>query len=552
MKRLPPTQNDATRVGCLMIPGKAGRALRRVAMLFTVFATTACAGRRHVPAPTGGHQPEPVAPLMMPVAQVSTPPLARAVLQHVADSAVNAPAWSNARWGILMIDAATGDTLYAHDADKLFMPASNQKLLTGAIALQVLGPDYRWKTPVMVRGTKVGKVLRGDLLVAGSGDPTVSDSMRSGNAYSAFDPIVDALKSRGITRITGDVMAVGDAFSGITTGYGWEIDDLDEPYGAAIDELLFNEGFVSVTVYGGKTAGAATTVLRRPTMSYPAVANTVVTRGPTDQGPRVRATYDSVAATLVITGSIAIGDSVQVTASYRHPNDAYRAALRERLVASGIRVDGRSTGHGSGKASGKPAGAALPVDTIVTLVSLPLSAAVDRMFKPSQNQIAEMLFRTSGLVASGDGSADSARAVATRTLRSWGVAAEAVAYRDGSGMSRHDYVTPTAIVKVLDTMHRSPWGPVYRKALPLAGVDGSIQNRMKSTPAAGNANAKTGTVDKVRTLSGYVTSADNRLILFSILCNNFTSTNRDVERVQDMLVVLLAGLRIDDGSLRGR
>jgi D-alanyl-D-alanine carboxypeptidase/D-alanyl-D-alanine-endopeptidase (penicillin-binding protein 4) len=516
-----------------------------MAVVLCASTMVACAGRRQVPAPTGGHQPEPVAPVMMPAAQVSAPPLARAVLQHVADSAIAAPAWRNARWGILMVDAASGDTLYSHDADKLFMPASNQKLLTGAIALQVLGPDYQWKTPVLVRGTQAGTVLRGDLLVAGSGDPTVSDSLRNGNAFSAFDPVVDALKARGITRITGDIVAVGDAFPGISTGFGWEVDDLDEPYGAAVDELLFNEGFVSVTVYGGRKAGASTSVVRRPTLQYPAVINSVVTREPTQPGPRVRMVYDSVAAAIVLTGSIAVGDSTRITASYRHPNDAYRAALRERLVASGIRVDGKTTPTLASKL-------AAATDTLTTLVSLPLRTALERMQKPSQNQIAELLFRTSGLVASGDGSADSARAVAARTLGMWGVANEAVAYRDGSGMSRHDYVTPRAIVQVLDVMHRSSWGPVYRSALPLAGVDGTIQNRMKNTPAAGNANAKTGTVDKARSLSGYVTSADGRVILFSLLCNNFTATNRDVEQVQDKLVVLLASLRFDDGSLRGR
>ena len=137
-----------------------------------------------------------------------------------------------------------------------------------------------------------------------------------------------------------------------------------------------------------------------------------------------------------------------------------------------------------------------------------------------------------------------------RTLALWGVTPEHLAYRDGSGLSRHDYVSPRAIVRVLDAMHRAPWAVTYREALPLAGVDGTMANRMKDTPAAGNAYAKTGTVDKARSLSGYVTSADGHQILFAMLANNFTVPNREVERVQDLLVSTLAGLRIGDSGRR--
>jgi len=186
------------------------------------------------------------------------------------------------------------------------------------------------------------------------------------------------------------------------------------------------------------------------------------------------------------------------------------------------------------------------MDTLVVLESPPLRDVLPRMQKPSQNQIAEMLFRTAGRVGSNDGSADSARAVGARTLALFGVTNADVAYRDGSGLSRHDYVTPRAIVRVLDAMRRSPWFSIYRDALPLAGVDGTIASRMRGTAAANNAHAKTGTVDKARSLSGYVTTADGHLVLFSMLCNNFTVPNREVERVQDLLVSTLASLRIAD------
>jgi len=491
---------------------------------------------------------------MMPVATVAAAPSARAIVTHLADSAISAPMWRNARWGVLIVDATSGDTLYAHDADRLFMPASNQKLLTGAVALQVLGPEYRWQTPVLLRGRQRGGEFRGDVVVIGSGDPSVSDTLSGGSALSAFDPVVQALRARGITRVTGHVVADGDAFPGVSTGFGWEIDDLDTPSGAAVDELQFNEGLLRVTVRAGARVGAPVQVRTSPTREYPRVAIEARTRAATDTGRRLDVVYDSVGGVLHVVGTLALGDSARLTTSYRHPGDAYRAAMCEALAAQRISVAGSvrscwATVRGPVASVASRMGAATHAaptgDTLVVLQSPPLREVLPRMQKPSQNQVAELLFRTAGRVATGDGSPDSARAVAARTMAAWGVTPEHLAYRDGSGLSRHDYVSPRAIVQVLDAMYRSPWAALYRQSLPLAGVDGTIAGRMRNTPAAGNANAKTGTLDKARSLSGYVTSADGRVLLFAMLANNFTVPTREVERVQDLLVSTLAGVAVN-------
>lgn len=492
-------------------------------------------------------RPEPSAPIMMP-ATVVPPPTTQGILQGIVDSVLAAPMWRNARWGLLIVDAERGDTILSNDADKLFMPASNEKLLTGAIALQTLGPDHRWRTPVLLHGRQRGAVWQGDLLVSGSGDPGVSDSLSGGAAMHAFTPVREALAARGITRISGRVRAVGDAFPGSTTGFGWAYDDFDAAYSAAVDELMFNEGVLVLKARAATRVGAAITVTSAPTRSYPRLLVQATTRdsaAPTYGGmrpPRLEAVYDSIGDRVVVHGTLALGDSASITLSYRHPNDAYVAALTQSLEDGGIDVAGRVVAKSD--TLGRTA------DTVMVLQSMPLSDVLRRMQKPSQNQIAELLFRTSGLRASGDGSADSARAVGARTLAGWGITTADASYRDGSGLSRHDYVTPRAIVTVLDAMRRSPWFATYRDALPIAGVDGTIGNRMKGTPAAGNARAKTGTVDKARSLSGYVTTADGRLILFSMLSNNFTVPTREVERVQDLLVTTLAGRTL--GALAAR
>ena len=518
---------------------KTGRARAALCLL----AGTACA-RQGTQANIGPHRPEPVAPLMMPVTEVPTPSV-RQILQHTVDSVLAAPMWRNARLGMLLVDAASGDTLVQHDADRLFMPASNQKLLTGALAVQLLGPDFRWRTPVLLHGVQRGRTFHGNVYVQGGGDPSISDFLRGGRAASAFDGALAALEARGIRRIAGHVLPLGDAMPGWTTGYGWAYDDFDAAYSAAIDELMFNEGELYVRVKSGKTVGARVQVSTAPTLTYPAVVVEAVTRSrdlpPGAPRPaRLEASYDSIGHTLVVRGTLAEGDSASLTIAYRHPADAFMAAMRESLQARRIVVQHRrlSVRDTAGK----------PLDTLAVIESPPFADVLTRMEKPSQNQMAELFFRTVGLVHTGSGSADSAQAIGARTLASWGIGAADAAYRDGSGLSRHDYVTPRAIVKVLDIMRRSPHFELFRNALPIAGVDGTIRSRMRGTPAQGNARAKTGTLDKARALSGYVTTANGRLVLFSLLANNFTVPTREVERVQDMLVSLLAGSTLPDGT----
>ena len=217
------------------------------------------------------------------------------------------------------------------------------------------------------------------------------------------------------------------------------------------------------------------------------------------------------------------------TAAQPDDRATYLAAVTEDLRLAGIRV-----------ASGVvPASATR--DTIAVLTSLPLRQVLIAMQKPSQNQIAEMLFRTLGLEKTGVGTPDSARAVVERQLAAWGVRSDARAVRDGSGLSRHDYLTPRAIVQVLDTMRHGPDAGSFADALPIAGLDGTLANRMKHIPV-GRVRAKTGTIDKARSLSGYITAADGEQLIFSIIANNFTVPNREVDRVAEAIVERLVNM----------
>jgi serine-type D-Ala-D-Ala carboxypeptidase/endopeptidase (penicillin-binding protein 4) len=484
-----------------------------------------------------GCRPAPLAPMAGPSGTLSFG--SNAALRAFVDSLTNAPEFSNAHWGILIVDPEAHDTLYARNAGKLFMPASNMKILTSSTALTQLGPDYRYRTMFAARGPVADGTLTGDLLVVGRGDPSVSDHMLH-DAMIPLRGVADSLAARGIHHITGRILPAGDAFPGDVFGYGWTYADFESSYSAPIDELLFNEGFSEIHVRGGNQPGDPVQVETRPARTFPKVRVLATTgRGSVPDGVARRrrgnglvARKDSSTWDIVLSGEIAPRDTAVVEVTHHDPDHAYVAAVCEALRDKGIVIDDAATDTTA------------HVDTLVTLSSPPLSEILKALMKPSQNQIAEMLFRTVALEKYGSGRTDSASAVIRAQIGAWGAAANESVVRDGSGLSRYDYISPRTVVRIFDAMRKSPNFGVYYDALPIAGVDGTIRNRMKGTPAENNLHAKTGSVALARSLSGYVTTADHHVLIFSFLSNNWTTPTSAVERVQDAIGARLAGMRL--------
>jgi len=460
-----------------------------------------------------------------------------ATLRALIDSMVDAPAFANAHWGILIVDPERGDTLYSRNAGKLFMPASNMKILTSSVATAQLGMDYRYRTTFAARGAVNSGTLSGDLVVIGRGDPSVSDHML-GDAMIPIRAIADSISQRGIRHIAGRVVAAGNAFPDASLGFGWSYDDFEDSYSAPTDELLFNEGFSEIHMKGGARPGDPVQAVVGPAKSFPLV-HVSATTGPDlksdSAGHRensLRAKKDSSTWEITVSGQIAPGDTATIEVTHHDADVAYLAAVREALRDRGITIDDA------------PSDTTARLDTLAILTSPPLSEILKALMKPSQNQIAEMLFRTVALNATGIGRSDTASAVVARQIAKWGVAPNEAVIRDGSGLARYDYVSPRTIVRILDAMHRLPTFKPYYDALPIAGVDGTIRNRMKGTAAQGNVHAKTGTLAMARSLSGYVTTADQRMLIFSLLCNNWTTPVQDVERVQDIIATRLATMSV--------
>ena len=410
------------------------------------------------------------------------PGSSQAELRHTIDSLTAQAEFRNANWGVLIVNPRTGDTLYSRNAGKLFMPASNMKIITSAVALTLLGPDYTYKTTFLADGPVHDSLLDGNLLVIGRGDPTISDNMR-GLATTVMDTLADSVRAHGIRQVTGSLARVGNAFPDSIHGYGWEWDDLGEYYGAGVDELIFNEGM-------------APTTLRPP----PDTVRDSLYSGPA-----------------------------------KDPATGYLNAFNDALVRKQITVEAGVLD------SILPT--PIKMDTLFTFVSLPMRNILPALMKPSQNQIAEILLKTIGLERGGVGTADSARKIVSEQLLLWGVQPDGFVIRDGSGLSRHDLASPETLVRVLDRIQQDTAFAVFYNAMPIAGVDGTLKDRMKGTPAEGNVHAKTGSIAESRALSGYVTSADGERLIFSILSNNWTTPGSAITGVADQIAAALAAYR---------
>ena len=219
----------------------------------------------------------------------------------------------------------------------------------------------------------------------------------------------------------------------------------------------------------------------------------------------------------------------------KDPAKAYLDALKDAFVRKGIPVDAGV------KDSILPT--PIKMDTLFVFTSLPLRDIIPALMKKSQNQIAEIMLRTIGLERAGIGTADTARKIVGQQLLAWGVQPDGFVIRDGSGLSDYDLLTPETIVRVLDRIQRDTAFASYYNAMPIAGVDGTLDKRMKGTPAEGNVRAKTGTTSKARNLSGYVTTADGERLIFSVLANNTTTPGSMVTNVADQIGAALAVYR---------
>ncbi len=476
--------------------------------------------------PAGSVQVEPV-PEQHSVPSQVLEPLDR--LRAEFDDILADPAFANAHWGVMVQSVETGEVLYRHNGRKLFMPASNVKLVTGAVALTRLGADFRFRTQVAACGT-VGGAVDGDLMIVGGGDPSISGRFSDGDPAGVFRAWADTLKAHGISRISGNVVGDDDLFDDTHVGPGWAWDNLGSAYSAEIGALLLNEGAIRLRVSPGESPGRPANVVVEPKTDYIELQNMAITTADST-GVGVWAARRPLSTEVELGGRIWTGtNSVSRNVPPHDPTMYFVTVLKETLEAEGIEVSGEPVDRDDYDTS-----CASP-SVIFVHESPTLEEILVPFLKESQNQIGEMLLRYVGAAATDTGSVRTGRRVAEGTLTGWGIPDDSYVYFDGSGLSRYNYLAPEAIVRLLRAMALRPEFDVFYNALSVAGVDGTLRGRMRGTAGENNVRAKTGSVSNARTLSGYVTTVDDELLTFSILTNNFDTPTRPVEWVQDLLV----------------
>ncbi len=468
---------------------------------------------------------------------------------------------AGATWGAKVISLDTGKTLFATNATRLLVPASCTKLFTCALALDRLGADHRLATSLRIRqAPRPDGILPGDLRVVGGGDPTFTTRLHGGRWESALTPLVSALKEAGIKRIAGDLVCDTSAFRGPPYGSGWEWDALSTKYGPVVSALTFNDNVVHLTAGPAAKAGQPVRLILSPAFALAtnlADGTSLVTL--TNSALTVAAPHEVAlrferlpgSGKIEVAGEFPVGgERTREEVSVPSPARYFGCALREALAQTGITVAGNVRVAETATADGDNSWhelAAIPSPAVVELVRETL--------KPSQNLYAQLLLLATGAETERhprDYERARPRAITTEEaglraledfLKTAGIAKGEVLLQEGSGMARANVVTANALVQLLTHMKSHRWSKAWLDALPVGGVDGTLKARFTTAPTKGNVHAKTGTLDGVSALAGYVTTAAGEHLAFALLVNNYAATGSSVARnEEDALVGVLAEL----------
>jgi serine-type D-Ala-D-Ala carboxypeptidase/endopeptidase (penicillin-binding protein 4) len=427
--------------------------------------------------------------------------------------------------GMQVRDGATGAVIYAHNADQRVIPASNEKLMTSAAALEVLGTGYRFHTVVLYSGTKSGSTVTGNLYLRGQGDPTMT--------YAQFDALAAGVASKGIKKVTGSLVADDSWFDHVPLGLDWSWQD--EPFfdNAPISALTvaadanYDTGALSIADTPGTAAGKAGVLSVSPANSAVTIVNNTVT-GKQGSADTVTATRAHGSSTITVSGSTPLKPTAAHTSlvALQNPTTVAIGVFRDALKRHGVTVTG-STTTGTTPSTG--------TTVVWDHGSITLAQLLPSFLKLSNNGHAELLTKAMGRAKTpgSAGSWSTGLAASTAALKALGVDTSKITMGDGSGLSRRDWLTTSQIATLLTAAQARPWFATWYAALPIAGdpdpmIGGTLRSRMVGTPAAENLHGKTGTLTGVNSLSGYVKDKSGRTLVFSSISNSATASVADI------------------------
>lgn len=440
----------------------------------------------------------------------------------------------HAQWSVIVKSLRSGDTLYSLNSNRLQVPASNQKLITSAVAAERLGWEYRYTTRIYATAAmSADGTIDGDLVVTSNGDPTINP--RHPERWTVLDEWARQLAARGVRLIAGQLIGDDNAFAEPGWAPGWSWDDIALGHGAPVSALQYNENQVELLIGPGQEAGARAIISSSPAGSGLTIDHGVTTA---PAGAETKVTFERIPGSKILSvrGQIAIGTAaLHQDVAVPNPTQMYLNALREALARNGLFVGGLAVDIDDLRLA--------PDMTKATLLledrSPPLSEIIDVTLKWSRNVYAETLLMS--MAPAGQPATTDAALIALReTMESWHVPAESYLARDGSGLSRYDYLSSDALLALLTHVWSEPTlAETFKSTLPVAGVSGLLANRMKETPAQGRVFAKTGSMSQVRSLSGYALTLADEPLVFSIVVNGFRVPTKEIDAIVDKALVRL-------------
>ena len=469
-------------------------------------------------------------------------------LAQKIDRAIDESEFTSARWGVYVISLRDGRVLYARNAGMLFTPASNMKIYTTAVALEMLGADYRWRTSVYASAQPdANGTVKGDLVLYGRGAPDLSSKNSQGESSSLFQ-LADALYKQGVRRVRGGVVGDETYFRGDALGDGWLWNDLQWYYGAEASALSVNGNETMLMIAPSNKAGEPANLKLSAGENYFHLTNETNT-AERNAPPTIGLTRALSGNELRVWGDFPLGSrGYSARLAVHNPAQWAAALFRDALRAHGIVVDGDARVQNSGVSEDERFDTQKAVE-LASVESKTLGEIVHATNKESINLNAELILRTLGKERGSLAPDPSPRRMLTRgemeagaaVVRLWlaraGIPTDKLAFHDGSGLSRLDLVTPETSVRLLATISKSPSAEIFRDSLPIAGRDGTLEARLRVV--TGRIHAKTGALSYDNSLSGYALTADEEPLAFSIMCNDETTKASSI-RLIDEIATLLA------------
>lgn len=430
--------------------------------------------------------------------------------------------------GIKIVSIDRGDILFEKNNQLLLRPASNMKLFTTMGAIGLLDKDFQFSTEIFADSIDRSGVIHGNLYFRGGGNPSLG--------VSDIDSITARLRSLGLKRITGDIVADHTFFDQVWFGKGWMWDDEPYSYGAPISALSVNENCVRVTVQPGRLESDSVRIIVDPPTGYVSIINKTRTVRDSILTPlRITRLFHLRQNTILIEGDVLLrsGQKSELVSIWQ-PELFAATLLKERLERQNIWISGSVR-----------VGITPDKHVPITKHTWPLDSVIFKINKLSNNLAAENLLKTiSSVYDRSFGSSEHGIYLFNQFFSKIGIDTLKYVMADGSGVSHYNLVSPDIVITLLSAIARDPSSfNRFYESLPIAGIDGTLSQRMIGTSAAINLRAKTGTMSGISTLSGYVRTVEGELLAFSIFMQNFLGSSKPYRDAQDRIGALLSNYK---------